>query len=324
MVLLTSGLLAGCGAEPAAPPPPAAAPASAAPPVSAGPMPHTAADGRGAIRPLARPTDCTATVTNAAALAPALAAANPGNRICVFGDLGSTQVSITRSGTPRAPITIEGDGSTSVDGIDVRADWVTVSGLNVIHPHAPGVSLHGNDISMMNTTVVKPRGDDGDGVRFWGSNLTLVHNTIQHTRNAHHAHADCMQTFATDPDSPASQYIVIQSNRCEDISNTCLIMEGPHSLAGDGSGVGATSDVRYDNNFCDNRASQALQIDDVQHMTITNNDIAGHLNHAFALQNMSTDAKISGNTLDPDVGYQVGMDDTSRPGYQGPAPGGEP
>ncbi|HEY2206489.1 MAG TPA: right-handed parallel beta-helix repeat-containing protein [Pseudonocardia sp.] len=322
-------LLAGCGSGGTPPPPTAAAPppASAAPPEEPdpGPVARTAPDGRGAIRPLAAPTGCTTTAQDANAMKLALANAQPGNKICVLGDLGDTRLSIKASGTAQAPITVAGDGRTIVKGVTVRANYVTVTGVNAVKPKAPGISLDGNNITVENSTSVNPHGDDGDGLRFWGDNIVLRHNTIAHTTpGAHHAHADCMQTFATDQDSPASQHVLIDGNRCEDISNTCLIMEGPNSEAGDGSGIGATSDVVYTNNYCANKADEALQIDDVQRLTITGNEIAGGVNHAFALQNHSTGAKVGGNTLNPDIKYEVGMDDTSQAGYQGPRSGGDP
>jgi hypothetical protein len=322
-------LLAGCGggAPPPPPPPQSAAPVPETTPSeseNAGPVQHTAPDGRGAIRPLAKPTGCTSTVTSPDEMKQTVAAAKPGNTVCLLGDLSDAKLSIKISGTQQAPIKFLGDGATEVKGISVRANWVIVSGLNLVEPAAPGISLDGSNILVENNTVDSPQDDDGDGLRFWGTNITIRHNTIMHTRNKHKAHADCMQTFATDEDSPASHHIVIDSNRCEDISNTCLIMEGPHSLAGDGSGVGATNDVLYINNYCDNRADQALQIDDVQNLRVLNNNIVGQINHAFALQNKATGAKISGNKLNSEIRYEVGMDASSAPGYQGPPSGGNP
>jgi hypothetical protein len=285
----------------------------------------TAADGRGAIRPLAAPLDCTSTVTDADGMRRALSTAAPGNRICVFGDINSTRLVITNSGTIGQPIQILGDGRTIVRGITVKASNIIVSGINAVQPVAPGISLAGQNITLENDASINPRGGDGDGIRFWGTNITIRHNTIRNTHNLHGAHADCMQTFATGPDAPASQHVLIENNRCEQIDNMCLIAEGPNSLAGDGSGVGATTDITFNNNYCDDRkASQALQIDDVQNLAVTNNTIAGPINHAFAFQNMTTGAKVIGNTLNPLISYAVGMDESSQEGYLGPQPGGRP
>jgi hypothetical protein len=289
------------------------------------PVAVTAPDGRGAIRPLPAPTGCTTNVIDGNGMRQATGAAQPGDKICVIGDISDTRLTIRQSGTAQRPIQVVGDGGTLVKGISVDGDYITITGINALNPAAPGISLFGNHITLTNSSSLSPRGDDGDALRFWGTYITIRHNTMRDTKNLNGAHADCMQTFATDSDHPASQHIVIDSNRCEDIANTCLIMEGPHSLAGDGSGVGATSDVTYHNNYCQNMATEALQIDDVQNLTITNNQIAGHtLDHAFALQNMSTGAAVSGNKLNSAIGFEVGMDDSSMPGYRGPAIGGNP
>nr|WP_156994310.1 right-handed parallel beta-helix repeat-containing protein [Pseudonocardia acaciae] len=293
------------------------------PPASQSPVPTTSPDNRGAIRPLARPTGCTSTALDANSMTQAVSAARPGSKICVFGDMGSTRLTVDQSGSAQAPIQVVGDGTTSVKGITVKADYVTISGLNSMNAEAPGIELTGRHLTVENSTSISPRQEDGDALRFWGSDITIKHNTMRNTRNIR-AHADCMQTFATDGDHPASQRVVIDSNRCEDIDNTCLIAEGPNSLAGDGSGVGATADIRFVNNYCDNRAAQALQIDDVQNVVFSNNEIAGPIHHALALQNKSTGAKVSGNKLRPSIKFEVGIDGSSRPGYKGPDPGGSP
>jgi len=313
--LVGAGLvLAGCGSP---------VPTVRPPTATVGPIAATAPDGRGAIRPLPAQQVCTSVATDGASLDADTAQALPGDTICVRGAIPDKRLVIRKSGTAAAPIKIVGDGQSSVHGITVEADFVTVSGINSVNPAAPGISLFGNNITVENSTSISPRGDDGDALRFWGNNITIRHNTMRDTKNIK-AHADCMQTFATDGDHPASQHVVIDSNRCEDIDNTCLIMEGPHSLAGDGSGVGATSDVTFTNNYCQNNATEALQIDDVQNLAITNNDIQGNNDHAFALQNLTTGAKVSGNKLNPAIHFEVGMDDASAPGYQGPPSGGNP
>jgi hypothetical protein len=304
VALLSAGAaVAGCSA----------APPIVRPSVTAQPVAVTAPDGRGAIRPLPAPTGCTDNVFDSGSMRQVAGAAQPGAKICITGDLSDTRLVINQSGTAQQPIQVVGDGRTLVKGISVQGDYVTVSGINALNPAAPGISLFGNHITLENSSSLRPRGD-----------ITIKHNTMRDTKNIK-AHADCMQTFATDSDHPASQHIVIDSNRCEDIANTCLIMEGPHSLAGDGSGVGATANVVFTNNYCQNQASEALQIDDVQNLTIKNNNIVGAtLDHAFALQNESTGARVNGNRLNPAISFQVGMDDSSEPGYQGPPIGGNP
>lgn len=292
--------------------------------LSPNPVLATAEDGRGAIRPLSTPTGCTVTVTDPEAMNPTLAAARPGSRVCLLGNLGTRRLMMGASGTKQSPIQIIGDGNTIVRGITVEAHDVTISGINSVHPIAPGISLRGDDLTLTNSTSISPRGGDGDGIRFWGTDITITHNTIRDTRNLNGAHADCMQTFATDDKHVASQHVIIAHNRCEQISNICLIAEGPNSLAGDGSGTGQSADLTFADNYCDNYASEATELDDVQHATITGNHLVGEKPMAFSFQNKATGALVQNNLLASDIDHEVGMDDSCRDGYFGPIPGGGP
>lgn len=284
----------------------------------------TAADGRGAIRPAPVPTGCTHTVTDTDVMARVMDAAGPGERICLLGDLHAKRLVLNRSGTPDQPIELVGDGHTILRGITVHASNIKISWVNVVRPRGPGIYLNGNNNTLLHNTVLSPRGEDGDGLRFFGANVTIAHNTIRDTRHLGGAHADCMQTYATDEKHVASQNVRITDNRCEMISNICLIAEGPNSEAGDGSGIGVSSNFVFRNNYCDNHASQATMLDDIRHMTITGNELHGEKAKAFAFQNNSTHAVVANNVLGPKIDYAVGMDESSKPGYRGPDVGGRP
>jgi hypothetical protein len=256
---------------------------------------------------------CSAQVSDGAAMTRAMSGAQPGDRICLTGDMRDTR-----------PIVILGGGKAVTKGITIEADHVVVDGVIAQQPEAPGISLTGTNITLKNSASLSPRKGDGDGIRFWGTDLKILHNTIRDTRGTEERHADCMQTFATDQEHTASQNILIDSNRCEDIDNICLIAEGPNSEAGDGSGEGRSTNLVFSNNYCDNGAGQALFLDDVSNAQVINNEIVGDVDKAFSFQNESTGAKVSGNKIASHIGYEVGMDDSSRDGYQGPRPGGAP
>ncbi|MDW6058378.1 right-handed parallel beta-helix repeat-containing protein [Streptomyces sp. FXJ1.4098] len=184
-----------------------------------------------------------------------------------------------------------------------------------------GVELTGDRITLRNTTVIRPKGGDGDGIRFFGDDLTIAHNTVRDTDNSGGRHADCMQTFASD--TPPSHRVRIEGNRCEQVDNMCLMAEGPND--GEGDGRGTTSDFVIKDNFCETlRASQALMFEDVQNVTIAKNTFAAPTHHAIGLAIHSTGAHVSGNRLHAGIRYEVGIDASSRPGYEGPEPGGAP
>lgn len=279
----------------------------------------------GAQRPYAAPSDCISSVSDQVGLQRALEKGYPGDRICAFGDFGGARLVITKGGTPEWPMLIFGDGKSEVKGITITADNVVLSGFNVVGGIAPGILMRGNNITVEHNTVAHPTGEDHDGLRFFGANLKILHNTISYIDPERtDAHADCMQSFATGPDAPASQNVLIDGNVCLEIDNQCLIVEGPHSSAGDGSGIGVTKDVTFSNNFCDANASQAVQIDDVQNVRITDNDINPGVRKAFSFQNNSTGAVVEGNDISPCVKYEIGMDASSRRDYRGPDIGGRP
>jgi hypothetical protein len=311
LAAVSLALLAGCSSAPQddaaegwSPPPPAA------PGV-----------GRGEPAPQ---VGCTAQVTDAGALRAAIAGAAPGDRLCVRGDLSGSRVLIDRSGTPQRPITLLGGGRTTVGGISVEADHVIVDGFASVRAQAPGVLLRGDGLTLRNSTVQSPRGGDGDGVRFFGTGIQIVRNTISDTVGRTERHADCMQTYATDERHPASSQVLIEGNLCEDIDNICVIAEGPNSEAGDGSGEGRARQFVVRDNVCDNGAGQALFFDDVSQVVVTGNRVVGPVDKAFSFQNGSVGALVEGNSLAPGVGYEVGIDESSRRGYRGPEPGGRP
>ncbi|MBO0872659.1 MAG: hypothetical protein J2P19_04650, partial [Pseudonocardia sp.] len=146
----------------------------------------------GVVRPAPAQVEC-GRMVDGPGLQAAVDAAVPGDRICLRGSSGE-RLKVNRSGTAAAPIQVVGDGQGTVKGITIKADHVIVRGFNVADPAAPGIEMSGNDIILLNNSISSPRGGDGDGVRFFGTNLRILHNTVTDVRNLGGAHADCMQT----------------------------------------------------------------------------------------------------------------------------------
>lgn len=336
-----------------------------------GPVPGQAAGtgavNRGASVPLPLPTGCTVRVIDRTGLQRALAEAGPGVRVCVTGQLDSTRLVITRSGARGRPLEVLGDGTTTVGGITVAADEVSVRGFTVVGGDAPGIRVRGRGITIADNTVRHPTGGDYDGIWFFGSDLTIRHNTLLDiaTDDGSPSSGDCVQTndvsavipdpaglvvrpakatgeceltpdclqsFATGPDAPepnsgTSHHVVIDGNRCLRAEGHCLLVQGPDSGVGSGSGTGDSAGITFTNNECDAHASSAVRVDNVKDITITDNQIdstelggdKGVLD-AFSLVNGSDGATIAGNHIDPSIIHLVELDDSSRPGYRGPAP----
>jgi hypothetical protein len=307
-VLLVGFLLAvaGCGNSDIAEP-------TSAPP---GPVTATATDGRGAVRPLQKPTDCTITVSNGGALTGATSQAEPGQRICLSGDMSAQSLHLDRSGTPEKPIVLVGDGNVTVAGIDVLANNVVVEGFNVVGPDVFGIAVNGENITVANNTRISPRSGGGVGIGFWGKNLKIVHNTVRDTV-VPGRHSDCMQTSAHAADLPASQQVLLDSNRCEQAPNSCLAALGSSDTPFGGGFGGQSADIVFNNNYCETTSRAAMQFDNVQRAVVTNNEFAGVPAPLVTLKTGAINARVEKNT---GTGLTVQIDNSSRPGYQGPAP----
>lgn len=255
-------------------------------------------------------------------LGQAIKGASPGDRICVTGD-SADRLEITKGGSEQAPIVIIGNGRTSVKGITVKADNVVVDGFQVLDAQAPGIELTGNNITAQNNTVKHPTGGDFDGLRFFGNNIKILHNTISDINpDGGKEHADCMQTFTSG--EPSSEHVLIDGNRCEKIANICLMAEGPGDVGDGGGGDGTSADWTFSNNFCEFGASQGVMVEAVQKVTIRNNQFEGKSDKAIGLDLGSTGATIAANLIGEGIDHEVGMDSKSRQGYHGPAPKGGP
>ncbi|MCP3805102.1 right-handed parallel beta-helix repeat-containing protein [Allokutzneria sp. A3M-2-11 16] len=232
---------------------------------------------------------------------------------------GASRLTINQGGTAENPRVYDGTGKT-VDGIDIRASHVIVRNFTMNRPSAPGIRALGNNITLEANTITNPVNGDGDGIRFFGDNIKILRNTISGTSNKY-GHADCMQTYATN--TPGSNHVLIEGNRCQKIDNMCLMAEGPNE--GEGSGKGHSSHFTLRGNFCETlKASQTLMFEDIQHATIENNEFAASPTKAIGLAIKSTNATVSGNKVSPGIKYEVGIDKSSMPGYKGPKPGGKP
>jgi hypothetical protein len=284
--------------------------------------------------------------------------------------MNGARLEISRSGTPQQPIEVFGDGHTTVAGITIHADQVAVRGISVVGGQAPGIWIRGSGITVENNTVRHPTGGAFAGIWFFGTDLKILHNTItdigpdsssantdclQTAANQASipdplglvvpttpatgqcsVHAACLQTFATGPrapvpNTPVTHHALIQGNRCQRIDAQCLIVQGPHSRSGTGSGQGQSDDITFSGNYCDAHGTAAVLVDDVQNVTLRDNhidgtELGGDLGEyrAFLLVNNANHATVEGNQLDRKVRYAVAVDDSSRPGYSGVAPIGAP
>jgi Right handed beta helix region len=244
----------------------------------------------------------------------------PGDMICYSRKLAD-RLEITRGGTPEAPITYAGGGSTTVPGIRIETDHVIVQGFISDGADSTGIWASGDGVTIQDNVITQVRwtGEDVDGIRFFGDGFRVLRNTVRDlegTDDVGDSHVDCMQTYATS--GPGSSNVVIQGNRCEEIRAQCLMAEGPNDEGGSGEGV--SRNWLFDGNYCDAYAkAQSVALEDIQNVTISNNEMVGRANKAFALGEGSTGIVVKGNKIGPDYRREVGFDHPSaQQGYQGP------
>jgi hypothetical protein len=208
-----------------------------------------------------------------------------------------------------------------VPGIQVRADNVVVEGFVSRGADSTGIWVQGENITVQDNeiTQVNFTGEDLDAIRFFGDGTKILNNRVydlEGTSDVGDSHVDCIQTFATS--GPGSSNVLIQGNRCEGIRAQCLMAEGPD--VENGSGEGVSENWVFDGNYCDSHAdAQSVSVQDIQNVTISNNEMAGSGNKAFALGQGSTGVTVTDNRIGSGYGREVGFDDdTVEEGYQGP------
>jgi hypothetical protein len=242
----------------------------------------------------------------------------PGDAVCFSGEL-EEPLEITTGGTADAPVYYRGNGAV-VPGIRVQADNVVVEGFVSKGADSTGIVANGENITVRHNeiTEVNYDGDDVDAIRFFGNGAQILNNHVYDLEGneIEDSHVDCIQTFAVE--LPGSSDVVIQGNRCEDIRAQCLMAEGPNDEGGSGEGV--SRNWLFDGNYCESHAeAQSLALEDIQDVTISNNEMVGEGNKAFALGKGSTGVVVRDNRIGPGYGREVGFDDPSaEQGYQGP------
>lgn len=107
---------------------------------------------------------------------------------------------------------------------------------------------------------------DADGIRFFGSEITIRGNYVHDIFDrgypeANRPHTDCFQTF--DNAKPPTTAVVIEGNICDNVDHQCLVA---------GALVkGRSAVIKFRNNICGNNGSQAVLLWGFPFVEITNN-----------------------------------------------------
>jgi Right handed beta helix region len=214
---------------------------------------------------------CATLITDHQQVKKSLATARPGTTVCMAGsDFGVTDLVITRSGTPTAPLRVQGD-NTQVHSVRVRADHVIIEGFNTLG--GDGIDAEGTNITIRNNVVVDANLDgiscgdctdsliqsntvehaDGTGIRISGANITIDANVVQDSVRINANDADGVRFFGYGHR--------ITGNFIADIKDDGYTSPPPHTdcfQTFDNGEKLATYDVLIQGNTCTNVDHQCL------------------------------------------------------------------
>jgi hypothetical protein len=165
-----------------------------------------------------------------------------------------------------------------------------------------GIRVEGDDIIVRGNTIsgsLKVEATDADGIRFFGTDITIVDNEVRDIDAKGYApgtepHTDCFQTF--DSDSPTTFRVYIFNNLCENVDSQCLIASGTERYnSGVPSGIAA---IEFVGNTCDVGGAQAVYLESYPQVVVRGNTISGpNLYRGVYAAFGSTDVRVTDNVL---------------------------
>jgi len=139
-----------------------------------------------------------------------------GDTVMVNAGTYTERVTVSRSGSSSAYITIKANGTVDMKGFTLTGSYVRVSGFRIDQPSWNGFYISGNSNIVEYNEVSRSiyNGDDADGIRFFGDGHIIRYNYIHDIRqdDIPDAHTDCFQTY--DNSAPPSTNILIEGNYC--------------------------------------------------------------------------------------------------------------
>lgn len=182
-----------------------------------------------------------------------------------------------------------------------------------------GIVIDGEHSLVRDNTVsesVMREGQDADGIRFFGTGLRLIGNTIKDITTTGYPegqapHTDCFQTYDT-RDSRPTYDVVIAGNRCENVDVQCLIATSDETRTTEVPG-GAPA-ILFEGNTCATNGSQGILLEHFPNVVVSDNTFSGPRYRAVLLSRGSVNGTVVGNSVLGDI-PPFEIDDESRPGF---------
>lgn len=169
--------------------------------------------------------------------------------------------------------------------------------------------------NIVSESVMREEGD-ADGIRFFGTGLRIIGNTIKDITTAAYPegqgpHTDCFQTYDTHDSRPTFD-VVIADNQCENVDVQCLIATSDESRTTE-IPAGVTS-ILFEGNLCMVNGSQGVLLEYFPNVVVRENKFSGPRYRAVLLSRGSVNGTVVGNTVIGDI-PPFEIDDESRPGF---------
>jgi hypothetical protein len=180
--------------------------------------------------------------------------------------------------------------------ISIRGCVDVTIARNVIRgANGSGILVAGRDILVesneVSGSIKRNSHGDADGIRFFGSDLTLRHNYVHDISDSGYPegeepHTDCFQTF--DNDKPSTSDVLIEGNVCANVDHQCLIATAETKRR--------STRIAFENNVCLVGGGQAVLVREVTHVSIRGNLFTDPIAYrAIMLMNGATDATLRAN-----------------------------
>lgn len=195
----------------------------------------------------------------------------------------------------------------------------TLESNTVWRADGSGIVMDGENSMVRGNTVLESvmrEEGDADGIRFFGTGLRIIDNTIRDIKTTGYPereapHTDCFQTYDTRDSRPTFD-VVIAGNQCVNVDVQCLIATSNDSRTTE-IPPGVTS-ILFEGNTCEVNGSQSVLLEYFPNVVVRNNKFAGPQYRAVLLSRGSTNGTVVGNNIDGPV-PPFEIDDESRPGF---------
>lgn len=195
----------------------------------------------------------------------------------------------------------------------------TLESNTVWRADGTGIVIDGENSMVRGNTVsesVMRQEGDADGIRFFGTGLRIIDNTVKDITTAgypeHEApHTDCFQTYDTRDSRPTFD-VVIAGNRCENVDVQCLIATSDGTRTTDVPPK--VTSILFEGNMCAVNGAQAVLLEYFPDVVVRDNRFAGPQYRGVFLTRGSVNGTVVGNTMDgPIPPFEI--DEESSPGF---------